>query len=362
MNGKVSAFVELVADVTIDAVFDFHWDVYSSRKEAAMKLVGKWTATFNAGVQFDASLELSAQLFEWTTSKPQIAWLSEIPIVYEPFVTMELVINTHPLSVSAGVTFELEQSFEIGYELDKHHDDKQDKFITDDRRISNFGDIQKKVTISSNVDSDEDGCPDFLQHFGFDVVPSVKVGAVFYALLSVYARPELTFPVILSLPQSDGPTCGRPANFDMCSVQPLKGSWSISGEFRFYLGYEIQNLDQMVDRMWEQYLHGSDGLKSDEKWNIWQGSGNEWQIGSTVTFDIAQTCFDLPSVLNDVYSRLCCPEGLLSKLLHVYSFGTMRSSRSFTNCFLMRDEYISPCFVSPHSFQSTFSNCKLSCR
>ena len=318
VNGKVSAFVELKADLTMDAVFDFKWTALSNRKQATMKLLGEWTATFNAGVQFEASLELAAQLFEWTSPKPLVAWFNVIPIVYEPFVAMDIAIKTHPISLSAGVEIVLKQSFEMGYKLDKHWSNEQWKFITDDEPIRHFGDIQKQVTFSNNVDSDEDGCPDILQHFGFDVVPSVKIGAVFYALLSVYARPELTFPVKLSLPQSDGPTCGRPANFDMCSVQPLKGSWSISGEIRFYLGYEVQNLDQMVDLMWNQYLHGSDGLAG--TWEASEWSANELQIGETVTFDIAQKCFNLPSVLNGFYSRLCCPEGLLKISGHCLCF------------------------------------------
>ena len=84
VNGKVSAFVELVADLTLAADSTFNW-----------------RAVLNAGVQFDALLELSAKLFEWT--QLNIVWISLIPIVYELFMAVELAIITRPLSVSAGV-------------------------------------------------------------------------------------------------------------------------------------------------------------------------------------------------------------------------------------------------------------------
>merc|ERR1712013_623426 len=161
---------------------------------------------------------------------------------------------------------------------------------------------------------DGDGCNDMLQHFGFNIVPQVKVGAVFYALLAIYAKPELEFPFRLTMPESDGPKCGRSSSFDLCAnTEDMMASYSIDMTARFFVGFHLQSVQDMIDRLWTQvtqldtWWSGSDEQTGLQKWSPWLEWMSEYQIGGDVhVATLAEGCFDMPDLLETFNSGLCC--------------------------------------------------------
>ena len=297
--------------------------------------------SFDAYIQFTIS-----KLLQW--SAEYWFFVGSVPIVYEPFVEMDVGVETQPTALSAGVQFDVSQDVTVGYYYDRVWKDcpeqqsytecsywsctvacwvddcvgessdqncgwwktkydcyscSEGTYEEDSGYILEFGELTKSVSASESVSSDSNGdfCPDIAQHFGFDINPQIKVGAVFYDLVGVYARQEYEFPFRLTMPQSDGPTCGNGASYDMCSTSgPKQASWSIEGVTRFYVGLDEQTSD-VIDAIWNQ-ITSEIGTASTLLEEI-----TEYQIGDDLSLGtLGEGCFDLPDFTDDLYSKLCC--------------------------------------------------------
>ena len=359
VGGKVDLDLSFYARLWLTADFEFSYSILDLSGDVHMKLQlrGGYKVSFRMDLTIDAYLQLTiAKLLQYSEKKSRILWVKVVPILYDPFMVMDVVVKTEPLAFSAGVAFNVEQAFTVGY----YHDMVWDSCLTKKRYetvachftcatacmydeclgrgsgclggwsgykyscndciggydedtgyIQKFGELKKSAEVSLSVggDTDDDGCPDALQHFGFSVSPQIKVGAVLYALVAVYAKPELEFPFKLTMPQSDGRTCGNGASYDMCSASGRKqASWSIEGAARFKVGYHVQSLNDMVDRIWTQYT-GQDAIAGDVfgTWSTWLQTIQEFQIGGDLSFGtLGKGCFELPSVLDNFYEGLCC--------------------------------------------------------
>ena len=325
-----------------------------------MQFRGHYKMTFGMDVSFETSLKVTIAKLLHYTAPPELIFLGEVPLVYDPFMVMDLGVTTQPVAFSAGFTVDLYQTFTMKYIYDAHWNScvKKNYWITDhchatcqdactssadwcEGRVSSsgcfpglstykcyscdgaweettnheqsLGQLQKTVKpiLSVGGDTEGDGCPDALQHFGFTITPSIKVGAVFYDLMGLYIRPEVELPVHLIMPQSDGPTCGQSSAYNMCSASdPKKASWSVDGTLRFYLGIHINSLNDILQLLLTDFKFKKPAVmgKVGEAL-ISQGVTQEKKIGGDISLgQLAKSCFALPDVLDKFYTKVCCSE------------------------------------------------------
>ena len=114
--------------------------------------------------------------------------------------------------------------------------------------IKEWGKITKTASASVDMaDDDKDGCRDTLQHFGFDVIRSFKIGNVFFSMMAAYLKFEFPIPLRLTIPESNGPKCGRSSNYNMClSKDRFQASYSIALDVNVLFAYKFRNLGDLV--------------------------------------------------------------------------------------------------------------------
>ena len=358
IGANVSIDVRFYARLQLTADFEFSYSVFSGDTHLKMQFHGGYEVSFRVDATFDAYLQFTiAKLLQWSEQNSRVMWVGSVPVVYDPFMVMDVVVKTEPFALSAGLQFDVSQDFTVGWYYDRVWNDCVEKhyytshgcswkcewacnwwdhcggvsneqncwsgtgsrydcywcdgrYEEDSGSIQEFGELTKSASVSYSVSSDDDGdgCPDNAQHFGFDIKPQIKVGAVFYTLVAVYAKPELVFPFRLTMPQSDGPTCGNGISYDLCSTSdPKEASWSIEGAARFHVGFHVQSLNDVMDRIWTQITGQNSIFTGEFEVLDYLEYIQEFQIGNDLSFGtLAAGCFDLPDFLDNLYSALCC--------------------------------------------------------
>jgi len=354
VGGILALNVSFYAKLQLAADFYFKYSAWSGDTHINLKFNGGYTLSFRIDVEFEGYLRATiAKLLQWSLRNSKVLYVGYVPVLYDPFVIMDVDVETLDFELSAGFQFEVAQDFTVGFYYDAVWNDCQTSsryetsgcytgcnsavcwydycdgegsdsgcwwgtryyckacqggYDEDSGTIQDFGEITRSASVSASIggDKEDDGCPDLSQNFGLNIVPQLKVGAVFYALLAVYAKPELEFPLRLTMPESDGPTCGRSSSFDLCSSQ-MEASWSIDMNARFYVGYHLQSINDMIDRLWTQVTQ-LDAIAEDVigTWSTWLEWMDEYQIGGDLEIGtLADGCFELPDVLEAFYSEQC---------------------------------------------------------
>ena len=323
-EGQVKFDAQFYARIKLTADFYFKYRVSGGNVDLVLKFYGYYEVAMRLDLTFQAVLKMQIQnLVQWKTMD-QILWVGEAPILYHPFLNLSVAAETQPTPLfGAGIQLYVTQNFMVGYKHKSHwlgncHDHLlammgidpsacKDGYEVHDDYDHEFGEFHREMSISRTVGTDTNTatnqCPSALRNFGFDVKPILTVGAVFYELVALYAKPQPNFQFRLTMPQSDGPTCDEPEDYDMCTTAAMKASWSIDVDVIGTIGLKVESYHDLLDRIWnfvpeswhKKYINVPDWLLKEME--------HDFEIAK---FDLAGDCFTFPHILQEFYTPLCC--------------------------------------------------------
>ena len=337
VNGvaKIKIDATFHAHLQLSADFSFSYTVWGGNVHLYFELHGKYEVALRMDLTFQAALTIEIKhLLQWS-STDKILWVGDVvPILYHPFLELGVDVETQPIPLfGAAVQFQVSQKFSVAYrhysgwlgELCKIHLGSlcKDGYHIVDDSDPNFEDPVPKISIMPTAITDTNAaaeCPTALQNFGFDVKPYIRVGAVFYEVVGVYAKPQLNFQFKLTMHQSDGPTCGADKSYDMCHTAstlerggnlwyPMNGSWSIDFQATFSVGLKAEPFHDLLDKIWERSKNKASDV--DEKYikvADWLLKEKEFPAGKypEKPVRLASSCFMLPKGLHILYAKWCC--------------------------------------------------------